>query len=417
MLMFELKCRATKPLRTSTLQLYSCIASMIVLVLSCDPNLNTASIDLSRNDNVSVKDVFSNISVIQLESLNDNMITDISRIHYYNSHYYLLDERSQKIFCFDENGCFVYKIDSQGKGRGEYHYITDLAIDDKKERLVVLDPVVQRVHFFDLNGKFINSYKLNNDKVFGLNRVYPMNDSLLIFTSLTFESLIFYSLNDEKILYSDFSYDVPSTLHAFSPNDNVYVYNDQLFFLPPLEKDVFAVTNIIPELSYSWCFGINNNSKNDITRLLQELELMETRQDFFSRASLAVGKNKFLKHHIMKPFENERFRIAVLEFDNDFMFVLIDKIEKKEMVFRSFSEGIRFPFQFMQSDRVITPFQPPLSPREKRVYEKGGVLDYYQKRSHLFYSSDILSEKCRLIVENHNPMTDNPFLVVYKFRE
>ena len=388
-----------------------------VVLLSCSSHDHSSSIDLTKNHSVSVFDIFSDVKAIKLETSENNLINDISRVEYYDSRYYILDERSQQIFCFDEHGQFIFKINSQGRGKGEYHYITDFAIDKNNNQMVLLDPVFQRVHYFNLEGKFLSSHNIKNEKVLGLNRVYPMPDSILLLISLTYENLLFYSLEEQKTVYADYAYDVPSTLHAFAPIDNVYFFDNQIFFLPPLSREIVDVTAMHPVPYFEWCFGKDNNTEQEINQLLREIPEMEQKQEYFIRAFQAVGKDKILKHSILKASESEKYRIAVVEYDNDFVFVFWDKKKNTTKVFRSFIEGTRLPFRFMQSDMAIAPYQPPLSPREIEYYEREGVIDFYQQRNHLFYSSKVLSGECQKIIESHDPMTDNPFLVVYKFRE
>ena len=387
------------------------------MLMGCTSPDYPSSIDLTKKQNVSLFDVFSGVRVIKLETIQDNLINDISKVRYFDSRYFILDERSQQIFCFNESGNFVYKINAQGRGKGEYHHITDLAIDEKNKQLVVLDPVVQRVHFFDLNGNFLSSHDIKTDKVPGLNRVYPLQDSILLLISLTYENLQFYSLKEEKIIYADFEYDVPSTLHTFSPYDHVYFYDNKVLFLAPLSRELVDVTAMIPEPYFAWCFGPDNNSDQQINRVLEEIRIKQQIPEYITLPHMVVGKGRILNHQIMKPYENKRFRIAALEFDDDFHFVIIDKVKNQTVVFTSFEEGVILPFRFMQSDKAITYYQPETTTAEMEIMEKRGLLDFYLSRNFKQYLPEILHENCRKIVENHNPMTDNPFLVVYKFKE
>ena len=397
--------------------------SLLVIILagivlpSCNTRDQSSSIDLKENQSVSVFDVFSDVQVIKLETTENNLITDIRKIEYYNSRYYILDERSQQIFCFDEEGSFVFKINSQGRGQGEYHYITDIAIDRKNNQLVVLDPVVQRVHFFNLQGNYLISSDVKTEKVMGLIRVYPLEDSILLFTSFTKELLQFYSLKEEKIIYADFTYDVPSTLHAFDPMDNVFFYDDKVLFFVPLSREVADVTKMVPKPYFTWCFGVHNNSEQQINRLIEEINIKQQIPEYITLPYEVVGQGRILNHQIMKSFENNRFRIAAVEFDDNFKFVIQDKREQHNLVFSSFKEGIRFPFQSMHPDRSIVFYQPEIGPREIEMMESRGLLEYYLGRNWTLYTPEILQENGRHIIENHNPMTDNPFLVVYKFRE
>ncbi len=385
--------------------------------LSCNSADYSSSIDLTKKHSVSVFDVFSDVKVIELETSENTLISEIRKVKYYDSRYYIMDVRSQQIFCFYEDGRFAYKIDAQGRGKGEYHYMQDFSIDVKNEKMLVLDPVVQRVHFFDLKGNFLRSYDINSDNVLGLIRVYPFQDSILLLVSMTHENLQFYSLKEEKIIYSHFSHDLPSTLHAFDPIDHVYMFEDKVLFLVPLSREIVDISAMVPEPYFAWCFGEQNNTDQQINRLLEEIKIKQQIPEYITLPYNVVGKNKILNHQIMKSFENERFRIAAIEFDDDFHFVVIDKTENHTVIFNSFKEGILLPFKFMQSDRAIAYYEPETSPEEIRMMEKRGMLEYYVSRNFKMYLPEIFHEDCRKIVENHNPMTDNPFLVIYRFKE
>jgi len=96
---------------------------------------------------------------------------------------------------------------------------------------------------------------------------------------------------------------------------------------------------------------------------------MENRENYLLPWQ-AVGKSKILNHHIVKSFENNRFRIAAVEFDNDYKFVVIDKTNNQTVVFNSFREGIRFPYEHIQSEKVIAFYKPEFSPRLISFIEK-----------------------------------------------
>lgn len=396
--------------------LFVCLFSGI-LFLSCNIPDHSSSIDLSINQNVSVFDVFSDVEVIKLETSENSMISQIKRVLYYDFHYYILDMRSQQILCFANDGSFVYKIDSQGKGPGEYHYIQDFTINKENKQVVALDPVVQKVHFFGLDGNFLHSHDIKSEQVLGLNRVYSMKDSLLLLISNTYERLQIYSLKEGRMVYADFNYPVPSTLHAFSPKDNIFFFDEKVLFLIPLSREIVDISSLKPEPYFTWDFGVQNNSDKQIKLLLDEIRIKQQIPEYITLPYEVVGANKILNHHIMKTFENKRFRVATLEFDNNFKFVVTDKTNNRTSVFESFQEGVLFPFEFMQFDRAIVYAMPEIGPLDVEMIKREGMEDYYLGRNFTLYTTEILKEDCRKIIESHNPMTDNPFLVVYRFKE
>ncbi len=387
-----------------------------LLFLGCSEEKTGTSIDLKQDSPLSVFELFTDITAIQLETTPESRMVDIKKIEYYDGHYYILDERAQGIFCFDETGAFVFKISAQGKGPGEYHYITDLFIDKNNQQLVVLDPVVQRVHFYDLKGAFLDSRFIETGSVYGLNRVYTLPDSVLFLVSITYERFIFYSLLEDRIIYKDFTFDVPSTLHAFSPRNNVYYLEDRVFALLPLSRDVVEIKgmDLIPH--YTWCFGEDNNSDRQIQRLLAEIRVKAEQYQNIQTASQAVGKDKILSHHILNTFETPRFRIALVEYNNDFKHVVIDKETGQTNVFAFLKEQIRLPMDFPHQDRVIAPFKPEFSEWQKEIIKRDGLEEYFSRPMDT-YSRELLSDNDKRIIDKHDPLHDNPYLVVYKFKD
>ena len=91
------------------------------------------------------------------------------------------------------------------------------------------------------------------------------------------------------------------------------------------------------------------------------------------------------------------------------MQVVVDKKSGENFVFRSFDEGIVFTFLNIQDNLAIA----IENGHEERVKATPGFENRVSKSFH----PDLLTLNERTFLENHNPMTDNPFLVVYKFRE
>jgi len=376
---------------------------------SCQFPAKDNAIDLNANDEVSVFDIFSEVSVIHLTTQPSELLANIAVVKYFDSHYYILDDRTQKIFCFDEQGNQVFKIDAQGNGPGEYNYINYFSIDTRNEQLVVLDPVVQRVHFFDFFGRHVLSHTFSFENVLGLSKAYMLTDSLILLTSITYEHLIYYCLKSEKVVFSDYDFSSRgvATFTLFLYN-YVYKYNNRYFGLLPFSQQLADFTDIPPVEVFYWNFGKSNNTPKQWDRLLSELENKGEKIFFYHDA---VGKDKILNHYIFILAETNLFRLAIVEFDNDYKHVFVNKKEGSAFVFDSFMEGVRLVFSFFQEDRVILAEPPGFeSIREKFPPELA-------HRSYKIYDLELLSNEDRQIIENHNPMTDNPFLVVYKFRE
>jgi len=395
-----------------------------LLMGSCSSQPHEGSIDLRRDNPIPLSEMFSEVRLVTLETTSESLISDITQIAYHESRFYILDSRQQMIFCFDENGKFIFRIAAQGNGPGEYNYLTDINVDAKKGQLMLLDPAVARVHYYDLDGNFLKTVRIVTEKVMGLNRTFAINDSILLIASITYEQLLFYNLNQAQVDTAYYTWDVPSTLKGFLPTENVYQLEGRTYALPALSREMMDVSEIHPVPYFTWCFGPDNNSEEQITRLLEEIRGVQPRTAQLMFAFQSVGPGKILNHHITGVFETPRFRIALVEHNNQMKHVVIDKKDEKTYVFQTFEEGIILhPYFYMKHDYVIDCY-PCMHYNhitdERRQQMKSFYSDFpdeYFDRFYLTFKPEILSEADRKIISNHDEMADNPVLVVYKFRE
>ena len=395
----------------------SCLFLLFVSLISCQNHEPAGSIDLTADTPMSVFELFSEVKVVPLETNTESLITSISKVQYYQSQYYILDDRSQQIFCFNDEGDFVFKIAAQGKGPGEYNYITNFSIDEKKNKLIVPDPVVQRVHFYDLQGKHLETRTIDIPNI--LTKAFPLNDSVLLIYSLINEQLVFYNMDQDIVVSALYNRDVPISLGVFNAHRYVYQLKGRTYALPSLSREVMDITDIEPVPHFNWCFGSNNNSPQQIEALLQKMRNRKNNDPVYRASMQGVGRWKELTSHIDKVFESSRFRLALVEFDGNMKHVVIDKETNKTFVFNHFKEKVGLFRANFQPSRVITTSLPLFNEgfvKRLEASEPDFPIEYYYRNPPGF-SIETLSADDRKIVENHDPMTDNPFLVVYTFRE
>ncbi|MBW6537757.1 MAG: 6-bladed beta-propeller [Mariniphaga sp.] len=382
------------------------IGLVVFSFFSCQMADEKRYVNLNLTEEPSVLDFFSEIKVVQLETKEDNLLGVISKVAYYKDRFFILDGLTQQFFCFDGQGKLKYKISAQGKGPGEYNYITDFTIDPEGERIFILDPVVQKVLLFCLDGNHLATFSVPTEKGMGFNKVFALNDSIILLTSITNYQLVFFDLNQHKVVEKKFEFPIEGPLDAFSPRHNVYQYKGRTFVLQYLGNVVYEITELDTLPHFKWDFGPGNNSKEQIERLISKIG---SRQNDIASYHDEVGKGKILNHHIVKVYETSRFKIALIEYDNNFRHVFIDKTSNDSRVFNHFTEEISLIYFFVQPDVAIG-FNTGIPDRTKHIPERA-------HRKYGFYHTDLLNPEDRQIIENHNPMTDNPFLVVYKFRE
>ena len=139
--------------------------------INIDPSKVVASYDIAG-------DVEDKWEIIPLETNEDCLISQISRIIFQNEKYYVFDMKMSTIHVFDSGGKFLRKLDKKGGGPGEYLSISsfdviehDIWISDvNKRRLLIYDSMFNHtgevsnlnIATFDMNHIGQNVYLASN---------------------------------------------------------------------------------------------------------------------------------------------------------------------------------------------------------------------------------------------------------------
>lgn len=113
--------------------------------------INVNNID----DNLLLSTIVDRIRYIKLETDNHNLIGNVDKLIYQNGRFYILDTYAAKsIFVFREDGKFLFKINSIGRGPGEFIRPDDFDVDSLRG-IFVLDVEQRKLIRYDLNGKYV----------------------------------------------------------------------------------------------------------------------------------------------------------------------------------------------------------------------------------------------------------------------
>ena len=352
-------------------------------------------IHLDRDSDIPIDELVDSIAVVQLETNDLCLISGIYKVLIYNGKYYILDRRQQNLFCFDQNGKFLHKIGERGRGPQEYEYLGSIAIDPYNEQLLLVVPFGS-VLCYDLNGTFIE--KISIPDAGAINELHVLNADHWLFVSLNEYQILYFSKKENRIVERLYER-LPALL---LPLGRSYAYNNSIYFAPLLHSETLNMSDKDRQVAYSWDFGANNNRSGRSERLLRELQNMNVRSeaDYHAYVSLI---NSYLNHHILFTRESLRYRMAVLEYRNDYIHVLHDKRENQSIVFRKTKEGIRWVLpDYMSNQEIII------------AYDIDGTDGY---RDFTCYAKDIFTPEQLRTIEVHNPERDNPFFVVYYLKK
>ena len=149
---------------------YIFIANLYVLLLGCRANtastyegfdLDTVVVHVDKPIQKNVKDYFSQLEIIPLETNKESAIGQIDRIIMDNDLLYILDRARGAILIFNKEGDFLQKIERRGRGPEEYISLLDFSLNRNSGRLSVLTDIPAGIKRYDPNGRFINSEELS----------------------------------------------------------------------------------------------------------------------------------------------------------------------------------------------------------------------------------------------------------------
>ena len=341
------------------------------------------TVNLVERDEISTKDLFSEIQLIPLETTPESLIRNITQIKFFEDRYYIHDYSRSQIFVFDREGHFQFALNEKGNGPGEYLNLTDFAIDTTRRNLVVLCAVSNALFFYDLGGKFIEKKKLPEIAGAYNSLQFQNKDTIAFFTYDYDHRLKFYSLSRNEIL------------DEYFPEDIKDVFCRGVFPFPHAFRR--SLTNTIYSLSgatftelYRWDFGDLNN---DIEKLefhpnMSKQEIIQYAKDVYS--------SKSVNYIIDSQGQNSRYRYAMVVRQNKYIQLFYNRKNHDLLQFERTKEGLQlYPIYFGEDFILCTP--------------EGGLP-----------LNDLFPEKLRnedqqRIIQSHSEQ-ENPVLVKYVFK-
>ncbi|MCT4600621.1 MAG: 6-bladed beta-propeller [Marinifilaceae bacterium] len=253
---------------------------ILIIICSCtSKNDDNRSIDVAKAINnpisLDINKYVSNIKYIPLETKSECMIGEIKKV-LKSKDYIFVADFSDNLFVFDLNGKFVKKIGNKGKGPNEYISITDFAINNAKQEIIIAS--LNEFLVFKFNGDFIQKSRLNDSSL----QVISVDDSDRIYyikpigrPSKILEDLIcIYNIKGELLKTIKASIirqkgDIPFFNSIYTKNNNTYYkeeFSNRLYILnSKLEKNNFLDLNFgkyaFDQVDFSFARAKNWGSK------------------------------------------------------------------------------------------------------------------------------------------------------------
>lgn len=294
---------------------------------------NGLFIDVTRNDKISIKDFFSKIELVPLETSKSSMISNPDKIVFNKERFYVLDSRLSAIFVFDLNGKYIFKIQKSGRGPGEYIDIHDFEINPYTGDIEALSARGQLLRY-DPEGKYLNSFWIE-PSISAVHYFKHLTDDKIIFYSGTETSkLYFYSKKQHKIIKQ--THEIPEFVsrktHLNHLNSPFFVYNSKVYYYEASSNDVYVIENDNINLVYSWDFGKYNLNIKDLPN--------DRSREYYLNA-LKTENGKYACNFLYN-IENDKNIFTTFTYNGKWTNLIFDKRSNTYKVFSEFSEGVTF---------------------------------------------------------------------------
>jgi hypothetical protein len=340
------------------------LLALLVIQFACAPttikivkNPNVAiSVDLEKDDKVSVNDIFSDIEIIPLETNKESVFNSLFDKFFVmnDKYYYILDSRNESIFVFEQNGIFVKRINKKGQGPGEYTAIEDFNINRFTNNLEIISPWGYLLIYDYLGDIHIETIKVGE---IIHNTSNLTNDIDVCFTgSREKNKMFFFSRREKKIIGEcfsrpDFIYMKTAFHHTASP---FFIYNDSIFFYDTANGDIFTIDPNDRQLKprYQWDFGMHNF---DISLLPDD------KDNNYYMKFLNYGNDEYAFSFLMNV-ENNNYFVARFRFKKIHRTIIYNKKTKKYLLFHEFNEGFQCMPNFMTDEYLYSIISPDYLP-------------------------------------------------------
>lgn len=193
---------------------YIVVIYSFIIFLSCT-NLNKSDIaskdtqlivlDFNKNpirDTIHASRFVKSATPIVLETTDDNLMTSINGMQVTDNCICILDKwtaGNNNLFVFDKKGRYLRKIGQTGQGPGEYISIHDFTIDEKKDKVFLVDSDGEKIRVYQFStGKFLQNIDFKDSQVEYGHIQYHNNKLFTDFTyySRTEKGPMIYVLNE-----------------------------------------------------------------------------------------------------------------------------------------------------------------------------------------------------------------------------
>lgn len=239
------------------------VAVLFLIFASCagsskstsDENVQSLKIDWTHiKDTVDYSSmVEDSILMFPLETTDDCLIGEVSKLIFQNNLIYIADNISKSLFVFDISGKLKTKVHAVGNGPGEYVNISYFTVHGTD--MVLFDHYIGKFFIYDSSGNFIRDKVIGDiwtDGIFCLeDQLYLLNSSK---TELGCYKLFAMNLKDDSTIEKYIPFDEPTINQGFGKNSYAHSKDEALLCFFPYDE-LYKVQGDNVSLAYKIDFG------------------------------------------------------------------------------------------------------------------------------------------------------------------
>ena len=215
------------------------------ILSSCSSNMdpeNTILIDDAEKIGSSqIIEMIEEVNLIKVET-SDAILGRINKVIEHKDKIYLLHGlRKKQLTIINSKGELINTIDRIGSGPGEYKDLTDFALNEVKNWIIILDVTMKKLVIYGLDGHYIRDVKID----FFADKLAYFEDHYFLYTRLIANNIS----NGKEIIVLDSDFNLANSLLAYRPESilKLSTYNvfckthNKLYFSNIFKDSVFIL--------------------------------------------------------------------------------------------------------------------------------------------------------------------------------
>ncbi|MFN3666785.1 MAG: 6-bladed beta-propeller [Sediminibacterium sp.] len=113
------------------------------------------------NKPISPRELFTDVEYIKLKSPEQFFLTEAKKILEINDKLIILDKNKKIVVAYDKHGNLLGHVGRKGTGPEEYQSVFDIAVDAKRQAIIIFSSADQAILEFDTSLQFVQKVRIN----------------------------------------------------------------------------------------------------------------------------------------------------------------------------------------------------------------------------------------------------------------